>query len=145
MERKLRILGWREWVTLPDLKISHIKAKIDSGARTSALHAENIHYYLHHGVDYVGFTLFPEQKKREPSHQHCAPLKEKRVIRSSVGVETFRPVIETSLQIGNYCLPIELTLIDRGMMGVRMLIGREAIRNRFLIDTGRSFLLGHPK
>ena len=139
-ERKC--VGWREWISLPDLGVVAIKAKIDSGAKTSAIHAYNIKTLTQDGKKRVQFTVFPEQRSKRTEVHAEADLVGERYVRSSMGHLSLRPVIRTTLAIAEYALPIELTLVDRDVMGFRMLIGRQAIRNRMLIDPGRSYLLG---
>lgn len=140
-KREKPIIGWREWLELPECGIKEIKAKVDSGARTSALHAEEISLLSKGGQDYVRFRVYPIQREKKISQKVTLPLIEMRWIKSSVGHRTLRPVVETMVKMGNDLIPIELTLVNRDLMGFRMLLGREAIRNRFLLDTGRSFLL----
>lgn len=140
-----RVLGWREWVHLPDLKLPRIKAKVDTGARTSVLHAENIAYFRRSGRRMVRFRVYPHQSDRSGSVTREARVKEIRAIRSSIGHVTQRPVISTKLEIGHQVWKVELTLVDREIMGFRMLLGRQAIRRRFLVDPSLSYLGGKPK
>lgn len=135
-----KLIGWREWVSLPSLDIDLIKVKVDTGARTSALHAEDIETYTRHGKHYVRFTVLPKQKSRKPALRVHAPLVEKRHVKSSVGTTTYRPVILVNVKIGNELFPMELTLVNRDVMGFRMLIGRQGIRNKFIVDPGESFI-----
>lgn len=139
------VLGWREWVALPDLGVARIKAKIDTGARTSALHAESIQTYTRSGKKFVKFTIHPEQRSQQPVIYAHAPLLEKRTVRSSIGTETIRPVILTPVQIGQDVYAMEITLVNRDVMGFRMLIGRQGIKANFLVDPGRSFLTRKEK
>lgn len=136
------MIGWREWVVLPDLKSVCIKAKIDTGARTSALHAENIEFFKKGKKTFARFSIFPIQKNREKVYRVVSEVIDFRKIRSSVGVVTERPVIITELKVGNESWSIELTLINRDIMGFRMLVGRQAIRKKLLVDPGKSFLIG---
>ncbi|OQW53658.1 MAG: hypothetical protein A4S09_07070 [Proteobacteria bacterium SG_bin7] len=133
-------LGWREWVSLPTWKINKIKAKLDSGARTSALHAEDVEIYRSRGRSKVRFRVFPLQKSKRRSRKITAELIELRKVRSSDGVVTERPVVSTDLSIGDEVWPIEVTLVNRDIMGFRMLIGRAALKHRAVIDPGRSYL-----
>ncbi len=133
-------LGWREWVALPDLGVKRIKVKVDTGARTSALHAEDIRVFRRRGQPKVSFTLYPFQRSRRGAVHVEADLVEKRVVRSSVGVETQRPVIRTHLELAGHRRLIEVTLVNRDIMGFRMLLGREAIKGCYLVDPGHSFL-----
>lgn len=127
-------------MTLPDLGVSKIKVKVDTGARTSALHAEDIRIFRRRGQGKVIFTIYPFQRSRRGALEVEADLVEKRVVRSSVGVETHRPVIRTHLELAGHCRLIEVTLVNRDIMGFRMLLGRQALRENFLVDPGHSFL-----
>ncbi len=140
----LPLIGWREWVALPHLNISQIKAKIDTGARSSALHATEIHAWEHNQKPYVRFKIHPDQRCQKHCVEAIAPLLEYRRIRSSNGRQETRPVIMTSLAIADEIWPVEVTLTNRDDMGFRLLLGRQALRQRFLTDPGRSFLLGTP-
>ena len=136
------MLGWREWVALPDLGIHAIKAKVDTGARTSALHAFNVETYIQNGVEMVKFLIHPLQYDQEFQIECTAPLKEKRQVTDSGGHKEMRHVIETNLLIASQSYPIELTLTDRDTMRFRMLLGRNAMENRVLVDPGESYLNG---
>lgn len=133
------IIGWREWLALPDLGVARIKAKVDTGARSSSLHASALQPFQRDGVDWVRFRILPEQDEVDGAIEAEAPVLEYRDVRSSNGVVTRRPVIETTLEWMDQRWPIELTLADRKTMGFRMLVGREAIRRRALVDPGRSY------
>jgi len=136
------IIGKEEWCALPALHVPALKAKIDSGARTSALHAENIHIYSARGEKWVRFDVNPIQKARGIT-VHCrAPLVDERDVKSSSGHTERRPVIETTVRIGNVNQTIQLTLTNRDSMGYRMLLGREAMQGRMLIDPEKSFIQG---
>jgi len=137
-------IGWREWVGLPDLGIRWVKAKIDSGARSSCLHAFEIHPFERDGGAWVRFDVHPIQRNDTLIRTCEAKVLDRRAVRSSNGLVSERFVILTELEWHRHRSPIELTLANRDAMGFRMLIGREAIRNRFLIDAGRSFLGGRP-
>lgn len=140
--KEKQVIGWREWVSLPDLQIDAIKVKVDSGARTSALHAEDIEFIKKKGRKRVRFKIYPEQKSKCKEVIAEADLVDQRSVRSSIGHETERPVILTRLRVGDQDWPIELTLVNRDVMGFRMLLGRQAIRDQgFLIDPKKSFLL----
>ena len=140
--RRKPVVGWREWVGLPDLGIERIKAKFDTGARTSAIHAFDIEAYgTKEGQRRIRFHLHPRQHRRLPSIACDAEVKDIRQITNSGGLRERRFVIETSLRIGDNHWPIELTLSNRDEMGFRMLIGRTAIRRRFVVDPGRSYLV----
>lgn len=134
------VLGWREWVALPDLGISAVKAKVDTGARSSSLHAYDVRYVRRGGHRYVRFDAHPVQRN-DRRIVHCeAPLHDERYVRSSNGKRELRPVIRTTCAIDGREWAIDLTLTSRDTMGFRMLLGREAIRGRFIVDAGRSYL-----
>jgi hypothetical protein len=140
-----QIIGWREWVGLPDLGILHIKAKVDSGARTSALHAFYVTRFDRDGRPWVKFGVHPLQGCHSEVVECEAPVKDIRRVTDSGGHAEWRPVIETSLMIQGSARLIEVTLTDRETMMFRMLIGRSALKRRYLVDSGRSFLLGGNK
>lgn len=141
--RRLKpVVGWREWVGLPELGVERIKGKFDTGARTSVIHAFNIKAYkTKDGQHRIRFQLHPRQHHRLPSVACDAEVKEIRQVTNSGGLREPRFVIETTLQIGGNHWPIELTLSNRDEMGFRMLVGRTAIRRRFVVDPGRSYLV----
>jgi hypothetical protein len=136
----LPALGWREWLSLPDLAVDRIKAKVDTGARSSALHAYNIRIYYRGGRPHVSFDIHPLQRDVGTSIPARAEVVAIRSVRSSSGQVELRPVIATHVAVGEHAWPIELTLTNRDEMGFRMLLGRQAIRSRFLVDGGRSYL-----
>ena len=135
----LPTIGWREWVGLSDFGIKRIKVKVDTGARSSSLHAFNLHLFNRDGQDWVRFQVHPVQRKSEKTIEVEAKVLEFRSIRSSSGVATRRPVIVTHVELLGFSWPVELTLASRDEMGFRMLLGREAIRGRFFVDPGKSF------
>jgi len=145
VKRDLPHIGWREWVSLPALGVPHIKAKIDTGARSSALHAFDIEYARRGGVNYVRFVIHPLQRSAKRGVTVEVPLLGQRSVKSSNGIVSRRPVILTEIKILGQRRMLELTLVSRDAMGFRLLLGREAIRNGFLVDAGRSFLGGRPK
>lgn len=134
------ILGWREWFQLPELKVEKIKVKIDSGAKTSALHVSEIRYLTKNKKRHVRFTIHPLQKNTRKTIRATALLVEHRKIKSSNGAITRRPVIKTKLKLGEHSWPIELTLINRDEMGFRMLLGRSGVPERFVINPHRSYI-----
>lgn len=140
-----RVIGWREVVILPQLGIDKIKAKIDTGARSSALHAFNIVEFKRDGKDFVRFQVHPKQRDRLTTVTSEAELLEYRKVRNSGGGVQLRPVIMTEIKLGENSWSMELTLTNRDVMGFRMLLGRQAVRNKFLIDPGRSFLQSRRK
>ena len=125
----------------PDFGIDAIKAKIDTGARTSAIHAFDIRPFTERGVPWVSFVLRPEQRHRNPSIECSAPVVDERKIRSSNGEAERRYVIETEAYLGETVWTIELSLTNRDELGFRMLLGREAVRRQFLVDPDRSYLI----
>ncbi len=138
-KRILKVIGWCERVNLPELQLRGLKVKVDSGARTSALHATRIRYLQAiDGSKWVSFLVSDSENRQTRVR---AKLIEHRQVKSSLGHVTTRPVIETLIQLGDQLWPIELTLVNRDPMGFRMLLGRQAIRGRFLIHPGRGFAL----
>ncbi|MFQ4135624.1 ATP-dependent zinc protease [Nodosilinea sp. PGN35] len=136
------IIGWREWVALPTLGVAAVKAKIDTGARSSTLHAFSVERFEQAGRAMVRFQAHPIQRNDDYTVTAEAALLEERMVRNSGGQAEMRPVIETLVQLGSAVWAIELTLTNRDEMGFRMLLGRQAVRRRYLVDPGRSFL--HP-
>ena len=142
--RTKQTIGWREWVSLPDLDVSRIKVKVDTGARSSALHAFDLERFRRGGKGYVRFTIHPFQRDVERTIAAEAEVIDERLVRNSGGTEELRPVIETRMLLLGEAWPIELTLARRDVMGFRMLLGRQAVRRRLVIDPGRSFVAGRP-
>jgi ribosomal protein S6--L-glutamate ligase len=144
MKQSKIILGSEEWCSLPELGIPAIKARVDSGAKTSALHAVNIAPFIKDGENWVRFDINPIQKN-EKTIIHCeAKLIDKRIVKSSSGYREQRFVIQTHLEIGNEIWAIEMTLTNRDSMGFRMLLGREAMSGRTLVDPEEKYVLGQP-
>ena len=138
------ILGSEEWCSFPSLNIPIIKARVDSGAKTSALHAVNIAPFVRDNENWVKFDINPIQNNTK-AVKHCeAKLIDKRVVKSSSGYREQRFVIQTDLQIGEATWKIEMTLTNRDSMGFRMLLGREAMSGRVLVDPEQKYLLGQP-
>ena len=140
-----RLIGWREWVSLPDLGVDRVKVKVDTGARTSVLHAFKLQAFLEDGEEWVTFGLHPIQDNTTLEVECKAKVKEHRVVRDSGGHEETRVVIETHVTLGDETWPIELTLTDRENMAFRMLLGRTALVNRFYVDPVQSFLTSSPE
>lgn len=140
--RKLAVLGWREWVDLPELGLMHIKAKVDTGARTSALHAFEVRQFDIDGRRRVEFKMHPRQRDTDRVVVCEADVIDERIVRDSGGHTEKRWVIETPVTIGDATWPIEVTLTARDDMLFRMLLGRTAIRKRAVVDPARSYLVG---
>ena len=134
------VIGWREWVSLPDLGVPWIKAKVDTGAKSSSIHAWDIEVDDASGV--VRFNLHPLQDDESIVIAAVAPLVEHREVRSSNGEVDVRPVIRTPAVVRGQRFDIELSLTSRDEMGFRMLLGRSAMRRRFVVDPGKSFVGG---
>ena len=134
------VIGWREFVAFPQLKINRVKAKIDTGARSSALHAFNIRELVQNDQRIIRFQVHPLQRDSQTTITAEAELLEYRKIRNSGGTAQLRPVIKTNIEVGKQIWSIELSLTDRDVMGFRMLLGRQAVRNKFLVDPGKSFI-----
>lgn len=134
------VVGWREMVGLPELGVDAIKAKVDTGARTSAIHATRVRRETKDGAEWVRFLIHTEQRGHGATVEAFAPLLETRLVRSSNGESQERPVILTELTLGDRRWPIEITLTARSQMGFRMLLGRTALKRHALVDPGRSFV-----
>ncbi len=139
------LVGWREWVSLPDLGIVSMKAKIDTGARTSCLHTKNIEEYQKNGEKWVKFITYPTPNDSTASQECHAKVVDMRTVRDSGGHESFRYVIETTFTIGALTYLIEMTLTARDKMKFKMLVGRTAMEGRLIVDPDASFLVPAPK
>lgn len=137
------IVGWCEWAQLPELGVEQIKVKIDTGARTSSLHAFDIKTFSYMGKDWVQFDVHPIQDNDLISHTCVCPVVDCRLITSSTGHRQKRYIIETLLRIGEFSSRIEISLASRDEMGFRMLVGRNAIKRHLLVDPGHAYLLTH--
>lgn len=137
------ISGWREWAQLPDLNVEYIKVKIDTGAKTSSLHAFDLKTYTDGGREWLQFDIRPFQDNETITHTCRSPIVDHRWITSSSGHKQKRFIIETTLTLGEYSSLIEISIANRDEMGFRMLVGRNAPKGRILVDPSHSFLLSH--
>lgn len=136
-------LGWREWLALPELGLPAVRAKIDTGARTSSLHVEQAVVFHQDGVEMVRFVL-DTGRARTPPQTVTTRVHDRRRVIDSGGHATERVFICTPLRLAGREWPIEINLTDRKNLLFPMLLGRTAIRGRFWVNPGRSFLLGQP-
>ncbi|MDA1188060.1 MAG: ATP-dependent zinc protease [Chloroflexi bacterium] len=136
------VIGWREWISLPKFGIKAIKAKIDTGARTSSLHAFDVTEFRSGEKVFLRFKVKPMQDDSRTSVTVEAPLIGYRKVRSSSGKAEIRPVIKTTIRLKNRRWRVEVTLARRDAMGFRMLLGRQAVKGRFVVDPSRSFTNG---
>lgn len=133
-------IGWREWLALPQLGIAAIRAKIDSGARSSALHVEELSTHYVDEVEVVRFSLHTGANERVVRCE--ATVLDRRPVTDSGGHTSERVFIRTELNLAGQCFPIEINLTNRRNMLFPMLLGRTAMAGRFLVDPERSFALG---
>ena len=136
-------IGWREWLSLPDLGVPGIKAKVDTGARTSSLHAYFVEPYHEGEIEMVRFGVHPLPGREDIELICRSPITEIRPVTDSGGHKEERFVIETNIQLGSHLRKIELTLTNRDTMKFRMLLGRRALQELgLLVDSDRSYLIG---
>ena len=139
------MLGWREWVSLPSLGLGQVKAKIDTGARTSSLHAFELRDFHDNGIHKVEFKMHPRQRDRDTVVVCVADIVDQRTVTDSGGHREQRWVIETTIGLGQHVWPVEMNLTSRDDMLFRMLLGRTALKGRALVDPSRSYLIGKRK
>ena len=143
-EPNLATVGWREWISLPELGIEAIKAKVDTGARSSALHTGFIEPYEKNGVTMVRFGLRPHLGWPDHNVECHAEIADRRQVKDSSGNPEIRYFIRTPVQVGEGIWTIDLSLTSRTGLKFRMLLGREAVRRRVLVDPGKSYLTRKP-
>ena len=139
------LVGWREWVSLPDCGVGWIKAKIDTGARSSAIHAFDIVELERDGEPWVRYSVHPWQGSSEDATTVESAVLDRRLVRSSSGHSDERYVVRMDVSLAGRRVTTEMTLSRRDQMGFRMLVGREALRQGFLVDPRRSYLGGRPQ
>ncbi len=133
-------IGWREWISFPEWGVDYMKVKVDTGARTSSLHVGEIEYFEKDSGPWVRFNVYPWQKSFTERASVTAPVKDFRTVKSSSGCQQRRPVIMALIQLAGHTFPVELTLTNRSSMGFRMLLGRAAMRKKFIVIPGKSYL-----
>ncbi len=137
-------VGWREWAAIPEWGVPTIKAKLDTGARTSALHAFDLEYFERDGADWVRFAVLPWQRNHDDAVTVESPRVDHRLVKSSSGAQSERPVVRVPITLASVTVDAEITLTRRDEMGFRMLIGRQALRQGLAVDSARSYLGGRP-
>lgn len=145
MDEDKLLVGWREWVGLPDLGLNRVKAKVDTGARTSALHAFDLKVFTEKGVQMVWFAIHPFQRRSDVIKECRTEVLDYRWVSDSGGHREKRYVIQSNLALGERSWPIEITLTNRENMKFRMLLGRTAMRRKLIVDPDASYLQGKRK
>lgn len=142
----MNIVGWREWLTLPELGIPGIKAKVDTGAKTSAIHAFEVDVYKQDDIEYVRFKIHPVFRKKSIEIECVAPLVDRRMVRDSGGHQEERLVIRSTAQLGEFRLEADFTLTSRDDMRFPMLLGRRALESEhLLVDVTKSYVHGRMR
>ena len=141
----LTLVGWREWLALPELGIPVLRAKLDTGARSSSLHVERWELFDRGGVRWVRFELRPGSRKGKREQRLEAPVIDTRAVTDSSGNRAVRPFIRTRVRLGEATWPIEINLTNRKGMLFPMLLGRTAMAGRFMVEPARSFVLPRPQ
>ena len=144
MSKGLAVIGWREWVQLPEFGVKEMKVKVDTGADNSALHAFNVERMSRDGDDWVRFEIHPRQRSKKPAIVCEAPVVKERMVKNPGGRSELRPVIRTNLVIAGRQVSGLINLTTRDEMSFRMLLGRRTIRKHFVVDPGRSYVGGRP-
>lgn len=139
---KRSLLGWKEWISLPDLEISPILAKVDTGAKTCALHAFYIEDFMREDQTWIRFKVHPVQGETRIVRECEAQVRDRREVTDSGGHSELRYVIETQITVGHESFATQITLTNRDNMKYRFLLGRNALRRRFVVDPAKSFVLG---
>lgn len=139
-----KTIGWREWVSLPDLGVKELKAKVDTGADNSSLHAFDLERFEEQGRPMVRFDLHPHQRKKKPSVSCVAEVVGERMVKNPGGRSERRPVIRTRLVVAGEEFEALVNLTTRDEMTFRMLLGRRTVRRHFVVDPGRSYLWERP-
>jgi hypothetical protein len=138
------LIGWREWVAFPEWGLDAVKAKVDTGARTSALHADDLEEFERDGRRWARFVVHPWQRNDDDAKVVEAVLVDQRHVTSSSGAKSLRPVVRAAIDLAGSPHEIEVTLTRRDEMGFRMLLGRKAMAGRYLIDPSLSYVTGRP-
>jgi hypothetical protein len=141
---ELTTIGWREWISFPEWGIEAVKVKVDTGARTSSLHVMDMTFFEKDSRQWVQFIVHPWQETAADAVSVTAPVITYKEVRSSSGCLQKRPVIRTRIVVAHRKIAVDITLTNRSEMGFRMLLGRAAIRNRFMVIPGKSYLGGRP-
>ena len=139
------IVGWREWVSLPQADVDWVKAKIDTGARSSSIHAFDLETFERDGREWVRFSIHPWQRSDEEAHELTLPVLDRREVRSSNGQTEQRYAVAMDVRLAGHTITTVMTLSNRDEMGFRMLIGREALERGFLVDSSKSYAGGKPR
>ena len=139
------VVGWREWVALPQAGVDWVKAKIDTGARSSSIHAFDLEVFAQDDREWVRFSIHPWQRSDDAAHELTLPLLDRREVRSSNGQTEQRYAVAMDVTLAGRTITTVMTLSNRDEMGFRMLIGREALERGFLVDSSRSYAGGKPK